>query len=86
MVEVEREPEQLSRFELENCCFCRQKTPYWYTRKDVACCECCARFANASDVPSKKVWMRRERIAAASTIYDATMQTGMRLLPDGEET
>ncbi|KKN98508.1 hypothetical protein LCGC14_0146190 [marine sediment metagenome] len=48
---------------LENCCFCRKPTPYWFDPKDVACCPPCAAVCNSSDVPSKEVWFRREWIA-----------------------
>jgi hypothetical protein len=47
----------------ERCCFCRDLTWYWYSEKDVVVCLECARTANPEDVPSKEVWMRRERIA-----------------------
>lgn len=63
MIEVQQEKPQPSYFELENCCFCRKPTPFWYTPNDVACCPACAEFADAQDVPTKAVWLRRERIA-----------------------
>lgn len=53
----------------EKCCFCRTPTPYWTsldTRKpgeQVACCQPCSKRGDEIDVPSKKVWCRRERIA-----------------------
>lgn len=47
----------------ERCCFCRRRTRYWCKEKDVACCQECARHAELKDVPSKKVWWRREVIA-----------------------
>lgn len=51
----------------ERCCFCRRPTHYWFEPKDVAVCRACAPHADESDVPSKKVWCRREDIAAASS-------------------
>jgi hypothetical protein len=47
----------------ELCCFCRDLTWYWCLEKDVAVCQECARSANPEDVPSKQIWMRREKIA-----------------------
>jgi len=62
MIEVSLEPEPDLRV-IEHCCFCRRPTRYWYTPKDVACCPDCAKHAEKKDVPSKKIWFRRERIA-----------------------
>jgi hypothetical protein len=47
----------------ERCCFCRKPTRYWFTPKDVACCQECAKRAEPEDVPTKDVWFKRERIA-----------------------
>ena len=47
----------------ERCCFCRKLTRHWYLPKDVACCQDCAKKADRKDVPTKKVWCRREQIA-----------------------
>lgn len=47
---------------VERCCFCRNRTKFWFLPKDVACCLRCAKHANIRDVPSKKTWMRRELI------------------------
>ncbi len=65
MIEVTAEPEGLRTLtsEIENCCFCRKPTRYWYTPQDVACCGDCARRAKPEDVPTKTQWCRRERIA-----------------------
>ena len=60
-VELEKGVEDLSA--TEHCCFCRKPTRFWYLPKDVACCQKCAKKAEAKDVPSKKVWCRREQIA-----------------------
>ena len=51
----------------ERCCFCRRPTPFWFQPKDVACCRECGGRAEPSDVPSKKEWMRRERLASPSS-------------------
>lgn len=67
MIEVKREPEQP-----EQCCFCREPTPFWFTENDVACCQRCAKFANAKDVPTKAVWLRRERIAGGMVYNPVT--------------
>ena len=47
----------------ERCCFCRDKTRYWFLPKDVAVCPECAKYATAEDVPNKMDWCNRERIA-----------------------
>ena len=47
----------------ERCCFCRERTEFWFVKKDVACCTSCAAFADESDVPDKSTWIRRETIA-----------------------
>lgn len=67
-VPIEPDPDpELDLF--ENCCFCRRPTRYWTelaSRKpggQVACCPDCAGRAEPSDVPSKKTWWRREKIA-----------------------
>ena len=70
MIEVKRESGPPPWMELERCCFCRAQTPFWFEEKDVACCERCARVANAEDVPTKAVSLRRERIAAGM-VYNA---------------
>lgn len=73
-IEVESIPEADPFDPLERCCFCRTKTGFWTTLKDrkpgdqVACCEVCARRAKAEDVPSKRDWCRRERIASPSFV------------------
>lgn len=60
-------------FSCERCCFCRTLTHYWSatdSRKpgeQVACCEHCASRADVEDLPTKRVWMRRERIAHRPT-------------------
>lgn len=66
-LQLTREPESLSDKGSERCCFCREVTPYWYQPKDVAVCKGCAPYANPEDVPSKKDWLRRERIAVERT-------------------
>jgi hypothetical protein len=52
----------------EVCCFCRTPTPWWTSLdrpigEQVACCPHCASRANPEEVPTKKAWCRRERIA-----------------------
>jgi len=47
---------------IENCCFCRRETTFWY-QKQIACCKDCASRANKEDMPTKAQWIRRERIA-----------------------
>ena len=55
--------------EKEKCCFCRKDTSCWTDLQDrspveqVACCHIYCRHANIEDVPSRKLWTRRERIA-----------------------
>lgn len=59
MFHVEREPPLANK--LENCCFCRVPTPFWYRPNDVACCQFCARLRAPEQVPTKKEWMATER-------------------------
>ena len=63
MIEVDHEKDVTDLRAVERCCFCRRATRFWYLPKDVACCEKCALKAEPKDVPSKKVWSRREHIA-----------------------
>jgi hypothetical protein len=66
VITVEHEPPDLAELHIqERCCFCREFTRYWVVNMDVACCQRCARYADPTDVPSKEVWCRRERIATA---------------------
>lgn len=62
MIDVEHDDSTVAD-PAERCCFCRVKTRFWYTPNDVACCPDCAHRAKPEDVPDKKTWMRRERIA-----------------------
>lgn len=58
MISVTEEPKEIpSWWERERCCFCRERTRFWYVPKDVAVCDRCAKHADASDVPSKKEWL-----------------------------
>lgn len=66
MIEVTRTPDASEDPGREHCCFCRRPTQYWFEPKDVAVCRACAPHAEETDVPTKKVWCRREDIAAAS--------------------
>lgn len=61
MIEVTKESAEMSAWPLELCCLCWQPTPYWYTPKDVACCEACAKDAAPEDIPSKKEWCAQAR-------------------------
>lgn len=63
MIEVEHEKGVEDLRAIEHCCFCRKPTRLWYLPKDVACCEKCAVRAEPEDVPTKKIWFRREHIA-----------------------
>jgi predicted amidophosphoribosyltransferase len=62
-IKIHKEPATVSRFELENCCFCRRPTPFWTEGGQVACCERCAARGYPEDLPTKEEWIRRERIA-----------------------
>lgn len=67
----EKPPE---RWENERCCFCREPTPFWTQLgrrpgDEVACCEKCAKRAYPPDVPSKRVWVRREMIVNGGPPY-----------------
>jgi hypothetical protein len=63
VIEVHHEEGVEDLQSVERCCFCRNSTRFWYKPKDVACCRECALRAEPEDVPTKKVWCRRERIA-----------------------
>ncbi len=45
----------------ENCCLCRKPTRYWFRALDVALCQPCAKAADEGALPSKQVWMAKER-------------------------
>jgi len=45
----------------ERCCFCRQGTPYWSVKQDVACCTGCAETHHEYEVPTKEEWWNKER-------------------------
>lgn len=47
----------------KRCCFCRAPTSFWVVNMDVACCAECASRAHPTDVPTKREWINRERIA-----------------------
>lgn len=86
MIEVVREDPEPSSFEVENCCFCRRSTPFWYREKDVAVCVECAGHASPEDVPDKETWCRRERIAGmADTITSDENELLRQLLVDADE-
>jgi hypothetical protein len=73
MIKIHEEPVEISDVK-ELCCFCRKPTSFWYTPegqdpgKAVACCPDCACRAEPQDVPDKKTWIRRERIAVGSFV------------------
>ena len=52
-IHVTRDPDDVA---IERCCNCRRKTAFWYTPKDVACCQTCASELCHDDVPSKDEW------------------------------
>lgn len=66
----------------ERCCFCRSATDFWtllLNRKpgeQVAICQHCANRANPEEVPSKSVWIRRERIAGHPTFSEVSKGNG----------
>jgi len=66
MIGVRQDPDKEA---VEHCCFCRAKTSYWYTPRDVACCQLCAAYALAKDIPTKKEWMRKEAIASHNAAW-----------------
>jgi hypothetical protein len=56
-IEITREPTDIPRWwEQERCCFCFERTPFWYAPKDVAVCEACALTRTVDEVPAKRVW------------------------------
>ena len=69
-VKVEPEPEGLGP--PENCCICRTPTHTWFQPrrpgKAVALCHRCAYFCQPADIPTKKQWCRRERIAMQTSL------------------
>lgn len=86
MIPVKAEPRSSPTvsFEQERCCFCRARTSFWTEMPDrkpgdqVACCEGCARQAFPADVPSKRVWCRREDIATPATFGEISQGRGPR--------
>lgn len=74
-IHEEKDPE-LKKYEQEHCCICRDRTTWWTSlpnRKlgqQVAICPHCASRGDPKDVPTKKVWWRREEIALHPTIGD----------------
>jgi len=40
----------------EYCCKCQSETNYWYTPKDVALCQECAKTVTADHIPTKAEW------------------------------
>lgn len=74
MIEVVREDLEQSTIEIENCCFCRNPTAFWYKPKDVACCLECAANAEPGDVPDKQTWCKRERIAQNSDSLETAIK------------
>lgn len=73
MIPTVKEPESLSFWGSENCCFCHQITPFWTNLpgrtpgQQVACCKDCAGIFPADVVPTKTEWCDywRERDRAA---------------------
>lgn len=61
-IPVELEPEDdLAWMGLERCCFCRERTRYWNTERDVACCVRCAATHTIEQLPTKAEWIAKER-------------------------
>lgn len=44
----------------ERCCMCRAFTNYWYTPKDVALCQDCAKKTKRAELPTKEEWVKKE--------------------------
>lgn len=61
MIPVTIEPESLTQFGSENCCFCYKVTKFWYEPKDVAVCVNCATTHSVDQVPTKKAWCEAVR-------------------------
>jgi len=67
-VPLRREPKAVTAkwHEMERCCFCRKRTPFWTALADrtpgeqVACCETCAAAKSPAQVPTKKDWFDKE--------------------------
>lgn len=72
MVPIQQEPAYMGYRTAENCCFCRKPTRFWHKDTDVACCQSCAELADEEDMPTKKQWLRRERIAERRRWNQAT--------------
>lgn len=49
----------------ELCCFCFQRTRYWYVRNDVAVCQACAKTHRVGEVPTKAVWWQQVEVHLA---------------------
>jgi len=72
-IHQEKDDELTRNTDLEKCCFCRDRTPWWTSLpsrrggQQVACCPTCASRGDPKDVPSKTDWCRREQIAHRPT-------------------
>jgi hypothetical protein len=60
-IKVVREPEDEPWGTQELCCFCWERTPYWYEKKDVPVCKECAKTHKAKEVPDKKTYCEQEQ-------------------------
>lgn len=56
-IEVEKEPKEFLDCPAEHCFSCDRPTHFWYVKKDVPCCQICAKKVNDEDVPSKQEWI-----------------------------
>lgn len=79
--------ENLMELGYELCCFCRVQTTWWTSIEDrkpgdqVAICQNCAARGDPEDVPTKKLWCRREHIATRPTMRQISMGTDREYPP-----
>ena len=52
---------------------CRERTPFWYTPKDVALCHRCAKTATKDKLPTKDEWVAKERELRKRWVGEWTM-------------
>ena len=57
MIRTVQEPESLTPWGSEVCCFCFKTTKMWNEEKDVPVCNDCAPEHDFEDLPTKKEWL-----------------------------
>lgn len=66
-IKLTKEPAEYATLGMEKCCFCNNRTSYWYPRKDVPVCPNCATKVRPNDVPSKTQWIKNGPVGVPLT-------------------